>query len=216
MFQIYAKSGMIFDYRLKMKKYFSILIIPIFLVLSLNAQEEESLKGDFYLAPDFGLLLGTINQIEVSPALGYHLTDRFSAAIGFKYEFYSETRVYANQQVIKTHIYGPRTFLRYSVFKNLGTFLPIGMNTTLFTHAEFESSSLELKYFGYPNYPENGRFWYNAFLIGGGFSQKASERVSINVLVLWNTDSGYISLYNSPIIRFGFQFYLRPIIQKIE
>jgi hypothetical protein len=192
------------------------LITGCFIIIStwsVYAQEEENYKGEFYLAPDFGLMLGTINQIEVSPAIGYHLSDRFSIGCGFKYEFYSQTRVYTNQTQVKTQIYGPRAFVRYTVFRNLGSFLPIGMNTSLFLHSEFEALNLEKKFFYYPNFPDDGRFWYNTILIGGGFSQAASERLRVNILVLWNTDAGNISLYNNPVIRFGFQFYLRPLVK---
>ena len=197
-----------------MKKCFLIIFITIFSFSSIYAQEEESLKGEFYLAPDFSLMLGTINNIEVSPAFGYHITDKFSIAAGFKYEFYSNTRLYSYQQTVKTHIYGPRAFARFTFFKNLGDFLPIGMNTGLFAHAEFESSSLEKKYFIYATNPDNGRFWYSTVLVGGGISQTASERVQVNVLILWDTNGGNISLYSNPVIRFGFQFFLRPVRQE--
>jgi len=193
-----------------MKRPGIVLLLVLFLFKASYAQEPADLKGGFYLAPDFGLMLGSINNIELSPAIGYHLSERFSLAAGFKYEFYSQTRLYAYQPAFKTHIYGPRAFARYTLFKNLGDFLPIGMNTALFAHVEFESSSLENKYFHPTNFTQEGRFWYSTALVGGGFSQDASERIKINVLLLWDTDGGYTSLYNNPILRFGFQFFLRP------
>ncbi len=193
-----------------MKKCLLIFCFTSFSILHGYAQGEKSLKGEFFLAPDFGLMLGTINRIEFSPVLGYNITDRFSIAAGFKYEFYSKTRLYNYQERVKTHIYGPRAFVRYTLFKNLNDFLPISMNTGLFAHLESESSSLERRLFDYPSFPENGRFWYSTLLVGGGISQYASERIMLNVLVLWDTDGGYTSLHSNPIIRFGFQFYLRP------
>ena len=190
-----------------MQGYFSIFCLNTLFLMATNGQEQENLKGQYFLAPDFGLMLGSINQIEVSPALGYYLTDRLSAAAGFNYEFYSQTRTYLNQPAIKTNIYGPRVFARYTVFQNLGDFLPVGIHTALFAHTEFVSNSLEKKYFVYPNYSEKGRFWYSTFLVGGGISQTASERLRVNVLVLWDTDPGDIPLYSNPIIRFGFQYF---------
>ncbi len=192
-----------------MKRLSIILLLVLYLFKASYAQDPENLKGGFYLAPDFGLMLGSINNIELSPALGYHISERFSLAAGFKYEFYSQTRLYASQPAFKTHIYGPRAFARYTLFKNLGDFLPIGMNTALFAHMEYESSSLEKKYFQPISISDEGRFWYSTILVGGGFSQDASERIKVNVLLLWDTDGGYTSLYNNPIIRFGFQFFLR-------
>ena len=198
-----------------MKKNLLSFLIIIFSFSITYAQDDEELKGEFFLAPDFGLILGTINRIEFSPALGYYFTDRFCVAGGFKYEFYSETRLYTNQSTIKTNIYGPRAFARFTIFKNLGDYLPIGMGTSLFTHMEFESSSLERKYFDYPAYSDNGRFWYSTVLVGGGFSQAATERIHLNILLLWDTDGGSTSLYNNPVIRFGFQFFLRPKMQEL-
>jgi len=192
-----------------MKQNILILLILNCLLLTSYSQDEENLKGEFYLAPDFGLTFGTISRIEVSPVLGYHITDRFNIAGGFKYEFYSLTNAY-NQDNFRTHIYGPRAFARYTLFKNIGKYLPVGMSTQLFAHAEFESSSLESKYFGSYSNPDSGRFWQSTLLVGGGISQSASERVKLNVVILWDTDGSSKSMYSNPIIRFGFQFYLRP------
>jgi hypothetical protein len=196
-----------------MKKKLAILFLVVLSYSYLYAQDEGSLKDVFYLASDIGLMLGTTNRIEVSPALGYHFTNRFSLAGGIKYQFYSETRLYANQAPVKTNIYGPRVFARYTIIKNLGDIFPIGTNTSFFAHTEFESSSLERKYFDYPNFTLNGRFWYSTILFGGGISQKASERVQVNILVLWNTDAGYIPKYSNPDIRFGFQLFLNPTLR---
>jgi hypothetical protein len=197
-----------------MKKLIIFLFLLIFSISNIYSQEEQSLKGQLFLSPDFGLMFGTINLIELSPALGYCITDRLSAAAGLKYMFYSKTRVYSNQAAEKTNIYGPRAFARYILVKNLGEFLPVGLNTNVFADVEFESNSLERKYFDYPTFPDKGRFWYDAFLIGGGFSQAASERINISFVMLWNTNPGYISLYNNPVIRFGIQFFFRPARQE--
>ncbi len=200
-----------------MKKLFFLLLISYLTNLFVSAQQDQQqYKGQFYIAPDFGLMLGSVNRIEISPACGYHLTDRFSLAAGFKYEFYSETRLYNNMSAIKTHIIGPRLFARYTVLNNLDDFLPIGLNASLFAHTEFEGSSLERKYFINTSFHESGRFWYNTILIGGGFSQVASDRVNLNILVLWDTYTGSIALYTNPIIRFGFQFYIRPKTEELE
>jgi len=197
-----------------MKKNIFILFFFVYSCLAIKAQDDEQgLKGQFYLAPDFGLMLGTISLIEVSPALGYYITPRLNAAIGFKYKFYSETWVYSTQDPIKTHIFGPRAFARYTIFNDLGDFLPVGINTSLFGHTEFESSSLEEKHFG--NSLEPGRFWYSTVLVGGGISQSASERVHFSILVLWDTYTGSASLNSSPVIRFGIQFFLRPRMQEL-
>lgn len=191
------------------KKYLILSLLTIYSFSFLQAQDEEDLSHQFFISPDFALMLGTVNRIEVAPALGYHITDRLSVAAGFKYEFYSQTRLYPYQEQIRTSIYGPKAFARYTIFKDLGSFLPISPGTGLFAHAEIESSNLESYYFSYNPLPETSRFWYTTFLVGGGISQSASDRMKLNFVVLWDTGSGLVSLYSNPIFRFGMQIYLR-------
>jgi hypothetical protein len=171
-------------------------------------------RGNFYISPDFGLMFGSINQIEVSPVAGYCITDRISIAAGLKYEFYSQTRLYSYQTQVKTNIYATRLFGRYVVIKNISELIPIGSNSSLFLHAEVESSNLEKKYFYQPNFPNEGRFWNTALLVGTGIAQPASERITFYATFLWDTSGTSISLYNNPVIRFGFLFYLRPLLSE--
>jgi len=192
-----------------MKKYLLSLLLFFQLFLAVDAQNGyDELKGKFYLSPDFGLMLGSINRIEFSPALGYHLTNRISLAAGFKYEFYSTTRVYMNQPTVKTSIYGPKVFLKYTLINNFNEFLPIGLDAAVFGHIEYEANSLETADFGNIALTTSKRFWHDTFLIGGGLSQSPSPIFRVNILFLWDTNTGSLVLYNNPIIRFGIQIYL--------
>jgi hypothetical protein len=187
-----------------------IFLTVLFSFSVISAQDRQELKGQYFLGPDIGLMFGTVNRIEVAPVLGYYLSNRLSVAAGFKYEFYSEKNLYTTYGSVKTHIYGPRAFMRFAVFNNIGDYLPVGMNSSIFMHAEFESNNLSSNYFYNPAVSDNSRFWHSTILLGGGFSQTASERIQINILFLWDTYTGSISLYNNPIIRFSLQFFLRP------
>ena len=171
---------------------------------SLEAQDDINYKGKFFIAPDFGLIIGNSTQIEVSPVLGYYFTDRFSVAAGFKYEYYKLTRYYSDN--FETNIFGPRLYVRYSVIKNLGDILPVQSNIEILAHAEFESLSLERKYFMNPTL--DGRFWYNTVLIGGGISQIASPRIKFNAIILWDVDTSTLSPFTNPIFRIGIQIML--------
>jgi hypothetical protein len=193
----------------------AILAAMVFLLGNqMNVGFGQGNRGNFYISPDFGLMLGNINQIEISPAAGYCITDRISIAAGIKYEYYSQTRLYSNQTQVKTNIYGTRIYSRYVLLNNISEYIPIGTNSSLFIHAELESSSLERKYFYSPNFPNDGRFWYSAFLVGGGIAQPASERLTFYATFLWDTRGGSISIYNNPVIRFGMLFYLRPLLSE--
>ena len=193
-----------------MKHFRIILLMGIFLFNhydSIEAQDDINYKGKFFIAPDFGLIIGNSTQIELSPAIGYYFTNRFSMAAGFKYEYYKLTQLYLNN--FETNIFGPRLYARYSIIKNLGDIAPVQSNIEILAHAEFESLSLEQKYFMNPN--SEGRFWYNTVLIGGGLSQIASPRIKFNAIILWDVDTSTKSPFSNPIFRIGIQIMLGKI-----
>lgn len=162
-------------------------------------------NGKFYLSPDFGLMLGTITRIEVSPSVGYNLTPRLSIGAGAKYQYYRIKDYYTG--TYKTNIYGPQVFARLIIIKDLANIFPSNSNTQIFGHVEYESLSLENKYFNNVNIT-NGRFWFNTLLIGGGLSQAASSRINAVVLLLWDTDTSGQSPYSNPIFRIGINIKL--------
>ncbi len=168
--------------------------------------EAENRAGKFFIAPDFGLMFGTVTRIDVSPALGYYLTNRLSIAIGGRYEFLKDSRQYTFNNY-KTHIYGMRAYSELDVIRNLDKVIPLGINSAIFGHIEYEGLSLEKRYFDYPTYPLDGRFWYSTTLIGVGLRQPAGQRAAFSLLFLWDTDTSSFSLYTNPILRMGFQLY---------
>ncbi len=162
--------------------------------------KDDTKKGLFYLAPDVSLMLGTITQIRVSPAIGYHITDRFSIAVGGSYEFYKTNfRGLTNYQ---THIWGVRSFARFDLIKDLGKVLPLH-DMGIFAHLEYEGLMLDSDYFR-PIY--DGMYWSENVLLGAGIIQKAGPKVAITFMILWDIYAN-TSVYNGPVLRFGFQFY---------
>ena len=204
-----------------LKRTISVLTITLLMAghsLSLKAQyqfpdeerkapEEQSMAGKFFIAPDLGLMLGTITRIEVSPAFGYYLTDRLSVAVGGRYEYLKDSRNFYPYQSYSTNIYGVRAYTELDVIKDLNNVIPLGLNLGIFGHLEYEGLSLEKKYFDLTSPYGDGRFWYSTSLIGGGIRQPAGQRASFNLLFLWDMNSSINSLYNNPIFRMGFQIY---------
>ncbi len=189
-------------------KLIPLLIISICSFIEIQAQEEEERKGQFYLAPDIGLLFGTVTRIEFSPLLGYYLTNRLTLAGGFRYEYYKDSRNYYGYTSYSTSIYGPRLQARFILIHNIDNILPIRLNAGLFILAEQEFLSLERRYFDFPNYDEDGRFFKPITLIGGGISQQAGRNSFFNVMVLYDLNNDISSPYVNPIIRIGFQIGL--------
>ncbi len=200
-------------------KSFSIIILGLFVIISESYsqdyryergnEEENELPGRFFIAPDFGLVLGDITRIEFSPSLGYHLSPRFILGLGGRYEYVREKNFFTNRISIKTNIFGYRLFSRLIVIENVAEIIPIQIPLGIFGHIEFESLSLEEKYFlpGAP-FDAQERFWLNSVLAGGGINQPTGPRSSFNILVLWDLTNSASSPYINPILKFGVQFYL--------
>jgi hypothetical protein len=167
---------------------------------------EESRTGMFYLVPEIGLWFGSYTNIEAAPQLGYHLTDRLSVGVGPHYSYYQNNNPYS-QFNFSTHIWGIKSFSRFSVIRDAPEILPFYLFDELFVHFEYERTSLENQYFNAPNFPADGRFWTDYFYIGAGISQRAQGYTSYTVLLLWNLNDSFNSLYNNPNYRVGLSIY---------
>lgn len=174
------------------------LVFIITTSLSGLSQEKTEItwRDRLFFGGSLGLQIGTLTIIEVSPQVGYRLTSRLSAGIGFKYEFYKDSRFPPPN---KTNIYGGSIFASYVLWKN---FLSEG--SSIMAHVEDESLSLENKYFK-PDVAD-GRFILNSFLVGGGLRQRMGKRSYANILILWNLNQTSYSPYQNPIFRISFQF----------
>ena len=180
------------------------LLIGFVNMQAAKAQDDYEKKGQFYIAPDFGLLIGSITRIELSPMFGYYLTNRLSLATGVRYEYYREGKIYYDPA--KTSIYGPRAQFKFTVIENIANILPIGNYTAIFFQADTELLSLERKYFGFPSTNLEGRFWKSFALVGGGIRQGGGPNLFFNAVVLWDIDNSINSPYVNPIIKFGIQY----------
>lgn len=185
----------------KKNKIFGIFLICMSLVpANLESKDfnELTFRERIFFGGHFGLMFGTITNIEISPIAGYRFTPRLSLALGPKYQYYKEGIF------INTHIYGGRAFARYMLIKDLNNLVPLNLNAGLFFHTEYEGLSLEEKYFGSPGYV--GRFLLNSVLVGGGVSQPVGDRGALNFTVLWNINGTSNTPYTNPVIRIGFNF----------
>lgn len=160
---------------------------------------ELTFRERLFFGGHFGLMIGTITNIELSPIVGYRFTPRLSLALGPKYQYYKEGIF------INTHIYGGRTFVRYMLIKDLNNLVPFNLNAGLFFQTEYEGLSLEKKYFG-SIVSDDGRFLLNSVLVGGGISRPVGDRGSLNITVLWNINGTDNTPYTNPVIRIGFNF----------
>lgn len=165
----------------------SVLILFISMVFcqekpkGLTNPDKKPFYERLYFGGNIGLQFGSVTFIDVSPLVGYKVTEDFSIGAGITYIYIKYN--YFNSY--STDIYGGRIFSRYYFLENL------------FAHAEVEQLSGQWDYF------TNRRFFVTSVLAGAGYRQPISDRASMNLLVLWNFNESIYSPYTNPVIRGG-------------
>ncbi|MCX7862272.1 MAG: hypothetical protein N2449_04695 [Bacteroidales bacterium] len=143
----------------------------------------------FFFGGNFGLQVGNYTIIELSPLIGYRITERFSAGTQINYSY-----IHVSQFNLSTSIYGSSAFLTYYLSKKI------------FLRSEYEWLSLESRYFNPAIYQTQKRFSVHSVLVGGGYREQIGERSYINLMILWNLNESALSPYQNPIIRMSFEF----------
>lgn len=136
-----------------------------------------------------GLSFGNqTTYIELSPLVGYRLTEDLMTGLGASYIYYSYRFL---GQSVATSIYGGRTFLRYQIVPQA------------FAHTELEALNWEYQSLADPTLR---RIWQYNPLVGGGYQVGLGTRSFAQLMVLYNLNhDSQRSFYGSPwIIRVGF------------
>lgn len=169
-----------------------------------RSYEKKSFSERLLYGGNFWLSFGSQSaQVYVQPMVGYKVTDKFIAGVGFTYIYWKQEYVFNNNQTLtlSDNIYGLNLFGRHTLFG------------PLFAHAEYQP----MNFTSHNYYGEERRVWTNAFYLGGGINQsfgKSGSGAYIMLLydVLWrNRDSNPASFDRSfrstPLdIRFGLFF----------
>jgi hypothetical protein len=124
---------------------------------------------------------------DISPLIGYHITQKLSAGILATYQHYDFNLGYGHLQY---NIYGGGVFGRYFILENI------------FAHAEVKA--LNGNWVG-----DQTRFNIYPVLVGGGYRGKLGERSSFYALVLYDINYSIYSPQGSPLsytIGFGVGF----------
>ena len=182
--------------RYSLRIYFLLLLIVTYsAVFSQSDEPKESFKDKVFFGGGFGMFFGTTNYIELSPLVGYRITNELSAGIGITYQYISRKNhpIYVD---FNTSVYGGRIFANYLITDNF------------FPHAEFEVLSLEYKYFdNAPGRPENGRYFYESIFVGAGYRFPVGKSSYITTMLLYNLNYTESSSYDQPYVwRMGFNF----------
>ncbi len=138
---------------------------------------------------NFGASFGDITFIEISPNVGYHVTDDFILGVGGTYSYLRDKRRGFNY---KTNIFGGRIYAQHIVFENF------------VAHAEYELLNLETIDDQATNSFELQRRNISSLFVGGGYRSSLGGYSYINLLILYNLNDSRFSPYSNPQIRAGF------------
>lgn len=157
----------------------------------LPTKDKEKNNTDFsdriFFGGNIGLQIGTITFLDLSPLVGYKITDDFWAGIGGTYQYY---RYKSGITEYSDNVYGGRVFARYFVLDNV------------FVHAEYEKLNIP-SYFTLAK-----RINVESLFVGGGLRQALSDNLFLDLTILWNLNESPYSPYSNPVIRGGFNYTL--------
>ena len=174
--------------------FLKILFIAFLAGITLNSFSQDSAMlpkrtpeknfdmNKVFFGGNVGLQFGTITFAEISPLVGYKITDKVSAGVGVTYQYYQYKNKYYD---FKTNVYGGRVFGRY-LFTDY-----------LFGHVEYEYLNLEAFDF------RRRRVDVGSLLAGAGYIQRMGPRAAIVAMILYNFTESVYTPYTNPIIRMG-------------
>lgn len=188
-----------------MKPYILYIIISLIAVNSLSAQDyvkektatatpqlkktpkKKELIDRLTFGGNFGAAFGDVTFIEISPTVGYHVTDDFILGTGFTYSYLKDKRY---SPIYQTNIFGGRLFAQYIILENF------------VAHAEYELLNMDI----FINNFSNGivRDNIHSLFIGGGYRGSMGGNSFVSLLILYNINESEFSPYQNPQIRAGF------------
>jgi hypothetical protein len=164
-----------------------------------NTKATPPVKERLFYGGSFGLMFGTITDIQVSPVIGFWVLPRVAVAVGPTYRYYKD-------QIDRTAIYGGKGYLQFVIIQDINSIIPVGVHTGIFLHVEDELLSLKTSFWKNPPPYKTDRFYVNTVLAGGGISQQIGRRSSLNLMVLWPLNDSVFEIYSKPEIRISFIF----------
>lgn len=139
----------------------------------------------------FGAYFGQTSYVELAPKVGYKVTDKLFAGVGFNYIYFS-TKYYGQRFV--SHIYGPSFFAQYVIYNGL------------FAYGEFNAYNIALQN---PFTYAQERTWIGSAPVGLGF-YSGGQLGGVYLAVLYDLINNENSPYYNPnmpiILRVGFFF----------
>ena len=166
--------------------------LPKSLRQGVNVKKDESARKVKFLVGGFGgVAIGSATSVEVSPHVGIYPVKWLALGVGGSY-IYLNYKLYTFGDRLGAHIFGGRFFVEGYAWKSL------------VIHASYEYLTYEKMFFdNLTNATYSKRVGTHAVLVGIGYKNQLTERVSIYSHVLFNLNNDEYSLYAIPIFRVG-------------
>lgn len=162
----------------------------------------KKFKDRIYFGGNISLMFGSITLIEVAPIVGYYFLPELSAGVGFIFQYYREKQ-YTISTPFTSYIYGGRIFTKYSIIKDVQSYIPIKSQMGIVAYTEYEALNVDWTLSILEHRP---RYWLHNFYIGGGIEQYMGKRAKLTILILYNILETANSPYTNPQVRIGFTF----------
>lgn len=178
-----------------MKRYmlrFWFFVLPALLLIKIAPAQYNSDFLDnqhkMVFGGSLGLQFGTQTIVDVSPMTAYRITKRLMFGVSPTYKYYSYLPLNYNRRY-RSNVLGGGLFSRFYLMDQF------------YTHFEYEF--LHYRSFDGSSIQYND---YKSILLGGGYMERLSGNSYFTISVLWNLNDTYNSIYNNPVIRFGYLF----------
>lgn len=153
---------------------------------------DMSTRERIFVGGFVGLQLGTFTAINLHLHAGYLITNRLSAGIGGNYQYANDRFM---GQSYSSHVVGGSVFARFRVYDHL------------FLHAEGERLRLQSR-LSLIDPDDRPTITENNLLVGPGYGLPLSDRVRINLLLLYNLNENSQVYFNNPFFKVGVDIYL--------
>ena len=135
-------------------------------------------------------------NFSISPAIGYRVNDRFSIGpgISYSYNYYGADNGRGNSVSYNTSSFGVKGFAQFMVYNQF------------FVHAEYEVTKAEILAYDQFNQLFVVKRSVQTPLLGAGYRSQISNRAAADIVLLYNFQDNYNSIYPNPVLRFNFLF----------
>lgn len=155
-----------------------------------NQKEVFNLKDKLYFGGSFWVTFGNNTFVNISPKIGYKMTENFSMGLGAKYQYFSYRDPYTSYKE-SASIYGGSLFARHK------------LTDQLFLIGELEHINIE-------NYFRSTiQKWTDFLLVGAGYQHNSGGGLSLNAQIMYD-------LLENPLLPYFYQTaFGLPIILRL-